>query len=331
MFTRILCAILIGHGLLAAQEKPVAEPAAGTEPTIESPVADETPLPSTPAAAGETAIVDPIADGTPSPPVPPRQLPPFKAQSTVVRRLDVVEPPPMPGLPPVTGTITQTVHLVEDPGLADPPPPLPALPVTDPAVQARMEELRVKYRETRIAFVSATVYDHSRTYLRCYPSGGGDKEVSGWSNLDFNHFSGFATYQVKGTDGEIREYALLMGIGNTDTVRTGEWMAKHGIAYEESEAPELPDLATAGPAFVITEGETPDQEAMVLIQDMHDLYRVEGARMAAAYQARVIAEEQRKAFFLAHPPKPKDVTVLFWARDHPARPTTPVKTEGGAQ
>ena len=92
-----------------------------------------------PAAA---RIIGPIADGTPSPPAPKRVLPPFKATSTVVRRVDVVEPPPMSGLPQVTGTITQTVHLVEDPGLADPvvSAPLPALPVTDPADLAATPE-----------------------------------------------------------------------------------------------------------------------------------------------------------------------------------------------
>lgn len=284
--------------------------------------------------ASETRITDPIADGTPVPPAPKRALPPFQAKSTVVRLIDVVEAPPLPGLPPVKGTITQTVHLVEDPGLPDPPPPpppLPAVPVTDPAVLARMAELREKYLDTQLAFVSATVYDHSRTYLRCYASGEARSEICGWSNLDFNHFSGFGTYQVKGADGKIRQYALLMGIGDADTQQMRASLAKHGIAYDEPEAPELPDLATAGPAFVLTEGNTTDKESVSLIQGMHDLYRVEGARMAAAYEARLIAYEQRKAFLLAHPPKPDNVTVLFWERAQPARPTTPVTMEGGAQ
>jgi len=249
----------------------------------------------------------------------------------------------MTGLPPVTGTITQTVHLVEDPGLPDPPPPLPALPVTDPAVIARMKELGQKYLPSRIAFVSATVYDHSFTYLRCYPNGEARKEICGWSNLDFNHFCGFADFQVKGQDGELRQYALLMGIGDCNTEQRSEWLARMGRTYEAPEHPELPDLATAGPAFVITEGDTTDKVNMDLMQGMHDLYRVEGVRMAAAYKARLIAYKQRKAFLLAHPPKPANVTVLFWARDHPARPTSPVAapvtatdtapvaTEGGAQ
>ncbi|MEI7955850.1 MAG: hypothetical protein WCJ66_11830 [Verrucomicrobiota bacterium] len=331
MSPRILCVILISHGLLAAQELPATENSSAAAPAVTEPATDQTPLPSVPAVSEETGVVGPISDGTPCPPAPPKPLPPFKAKSTVVRLIDVIEPPPMSGLPPVTGTITQTVHLVEDPGLADPPPPLPALPITDPAVLARMAEFRAKYRETRLAFVSATVYDHARTFLRCYPNGGADKEVSGWSNLDFNHFSGFATFQVKGRDGEIRHYALLMGIGNTDTVRTGEWLAKHGKTYTPPEFPSLPDLATAGPSFVITDDGMTDKESMDLMEGMHELYRVEGTRMAAAHEARLIAYEQRKAFLLAHPPKPNNVTVLFWERAKPARHIPAVKTEGGAQ
>ena len=282
-------------------------------------------------APATTRIPGPIADGTPPAPAPMPVLPPFKATSTVVRRVDVVEPPPMSGLPPVTGTITQTVHLVEDPGLVVPPPPLPALPVTDPVVQARMKAWREKFVAMRLAFVSATVYDHSRTFLRCYPNGGADQMVSGWSNLDFNHFSGFGIYQVEGADGKIREYVLLMGIGDSDTKQLRASHAKHGIAYEEPVAPELPDLAAAGPAFVVMNGDDADPGAVEFIQSMHDLYRVEGVRMETAYQARIKAEAERRAFLLAHPPQPADVTVLFWERAQPARPVRPVLTEGGGR
>jgi len=93
-------------------------------------------------------------------------------------------------------------------------------------------------------------------------------------------------------------------------------------------------LVASGPAFVITEGDTTDKEAMDLVQGLHDLYRAEGVRMAAAYHARVKADADRRAYLLANPPKPENVTVRFWDRDHPARPTTPsipVVTEGGGQ
>jgi hypothetical protein len=122
-----------------------------------------------------------------------------------------------------------------------------------------------------------------------------------------------------------------MGIGDINTRRSQEWMARTGKTYQAPGHPDLPDLASDGPAFVVTGGDTTDRVATEVIEGMHDLYRVEGARMAAAHESRLIAGAQRKAFLLAHPPKPEDVTVLFWERPHPARPTMPVTTEGGGQ
>jgi hypothetical protein len=258
----------------------------------------------------EAQIPGSISDGTLSEPAPKPEPIPFEVERGITRRVHVVESPEMPGLPAPEGTINVTVQLVKDPGLPDPPAPLPALPPDDAAVVARMGELTEHYSETQLIFVSAMVYDHSRTYLRCYPSGGGDKkEISAWSNLDFNHFSGFATYRVKGADGELREYGLVMGLGNED--------AKQRTEQDFPAIPLLPDLATGGPAFVITEGDGNDREAVALIEGMHDLYQVEGARMEAAYHARIKAYEERKAYLLANPPKPKDVTVRFWKRNHP--------------
>ncbi len=274
-----------------------------------------------------------ISDGTPPEPVPEPEPIDYEVQRSLTKRVHVVESPEMPGLPAPEGMINITVQLVKDPGLPDPPPPLPALPPDDPAVLARMAELREDYRETRLVFISATVYDHSRTYLRCYPSGGGDrKEISGWSNLDFNHFSVFATYQVKGEDGEMREYGLVMGLGNEDTKQRAERLANHDLEYEAPEIPKLPDLATGGPAFVITEGDATDREAVELIEGMHDLYRVEGAKMEEAYHARIKAYEKRKAYLLANPPEPEDVIVRFWKREHPVGAKSPDETqlEGGA-
>lgn len=288
-------------------------PVSAQEPTDTIPVEEQQVVI---AKAGVAQIPGNINDGTPSPPAPKPEPIEFEVLRTHTKRVHVVESPEMPGLPAPEGTINVTVQLVKDPGLPDPPPPLPALPPDDPAVLARLEELREEYKETQLVFVSATVYDHSRTYLRCYPSGGGGrKEICGWSNLDFNHFSGFATYQVKGADGELREYGLLMGIGNEDTQQRAEWLAKHDREYVAPEIPSLPELATAGPAFVISEGDTTDKEAMELIEGMHSLYRTEGARMEEAYHARVKAYEERKAFLLANPPKPKDVVIRVWNRD----------------
>lgn len=270
------------------------------------------------ATATEARIPGPISDGTPALPVPKPEPIPFEVIRSHTKRVHVVEAPEMPGVPAPEGMINLTVQLVKDPGLPDPPPPLPVLPPDDPAVLARMAELTEQYRETQLVFVSATVYDHSRTFLRCYPGGGGGrKEISAWSNLNFNYFTGFATFQFKGTDGEIRQYGFLMGLGNEDTQQRIEWLAEHDREYEAPEIPTLPDLATGGPAFIITQIDPADQEAAELIEGMHKLYRVEGARMEKAYHGRIKAYADRKAYLLANPPKPEDVTIRVWKRDAP--------------
>lgn len=264
-----------------------------------------------------TGIPGPIADGTPAAPAPKSEPLEFSVISTLDKRIEVQESSELTELPPVKGTITATVQLVEDPGLPDPPPPLPQLPVDDAAVQGRLEELRAKYQETRIAFVSATVYDHSRTLLTVYPSGEAAKSVTVWSNLDFNHFSGFSTFNVAGQDGTIRQWALLMGIGNTDTRRLSERFAQAGREYQEPKAPELPSLTFSGPSFVIAEGSEADPGGLELVQDMHALYQTEGHRMETAYVAREKAYKERKAYLIANPPVPKDVTIRFWKRNYP--------------
>lgn len=216
----------------------------------------------------------------------------------------------MPGLPPVKGTITLTVRNVADPGLPDPPPPPEPRSIEDPEVKAQLAELSAKYRETQIAFVSATVYDRNRTHLTVYPNGGIDKAVTVWSNLDFNHFSGLGSFEASETGGEVRSYSLLMGIGNENPDLRRRLLATRGLEYEGPEIPTLPD---SPPAFAIAT-KHPDTDGVKLIEDLHALYRTEGLRMAEACAAREKAYEERRAYLLANPPKPKDVTVHFWKR-----------------
>lgn len=263
-----------------------------------------------------------ISDSKPSPPAAPLVFQDFQVKSTVVRKMDVVESPPMLGLPPVEGTITATVHLVEDPKLPDPPPP--QVPPENPQMNSRIAD--PEWEWTRLVFVSATVYDHSRTLLRCHPNGNVKKEITVWSNLDFNHFSGFSTFEVKTADGKVRRYdLLLMGIGNEDTQKRAALLAKYGMEYDLAEIPQLPDDK---PAYVI-EDAAPDARAVQLVEDLHELYRNEGPRMEAAYHARIKAEAERRAFYLANPPVPEDVTMNFWQREHPVGMSADTIKKGG--
>ena len=273
------------------------------------------------AQENEAAIPGAIADGTPSPPEPPPVVPDFTVKSTVVRELEVVESPPMSGLPPVTGTIIETVHLVEDPKLPDPPPPVVAV---DSGARVHLGD---RPERPRFVFLSATVYNHSRTLLRCGTSRLPRKEITVWSNLDFNCFSGFSNFSVTDGEGEIRCYEMLgLGIGNEDTAKRAELLARHGRVYK---APEIPSIPDGEPGYVIV-SENPDPESVEIVADLHQLYRNEGTRMKEAWLARIKAEEDRRAWYLAHPPVPKDVTIHFWQRPHPVGlPVETIKKGGG--
>lgn len=256
-------------------------------------------------------------------PPPPAKKPDFHIESTQVKLVDVVESPPMAGLPPVEGTITLKVHSVADPGLPEPVrahPPREQAPdfSNDPQVLEYLAELAEERQRNRFAFVSATVYDRARTRLTFRPSGEGATVVTAWSNIDFNHFSGFGSFEAVDADGETRRYQLMLAIGNENTEQRRAWLAARKFKWD---APKIPALPDGAPAFVIvTKGPAP--ESVELLEDLHALYRDEGIRMAEIATAREKAYEERKAHLLANPPKPKDVTVRFWKRNKSASATT---------
>ena len=261
----------------------------------------------------EVEIPVPLSDGTPFLPAPKLRPIDFEILTSRTKRMSVIEASEMPDLPSIKGVISVTVQMVADPGLPDPPLPLHALLPNDLGVIASMEELRKNSRGTEFVFLSATVYDHSRTFLRIYPNGNIEDEISTWSNIDFNHFSGFSTFRVKGSDGTFRDLSLLMGISNSDSHRIRKRLAKNGHDYHEPQIPRLPDLAISGPSFVVAEGHV-DSEAMDTLSQVHDLYRNEGVRMEKAFHAREKASTARHAYLLANPPSPDDIMIRFWKR-----------------
>ena len=264
----------------------------------------------------EVEIPGPISDGKPAAPSPPPVIPRLSVIESRTLRKDVVEAPPMPGLPPVEGRISVTVSKVVDPGLPPLPKPLPPLSPTDPEVQARMEEFRERNHGFKLNFVSATVYDHSRTFLRIYPNGTPDGEVTAWTNIDFNHFCGFTSFLVTAPDGTTKDYAMLMGIGNEDTEGMEELFSESDSPYMKPEIPAMRDVAE-GPAFVIVDGKDSGSEALDTLERIHELYAKEGSRMEAAYLSREIEYKKRWDYYRANPPKPKDVVLNYWRGKRP--------------
>ncbi len=252
----------------------------------------------------------------------------FKVISSRTSEMFVSEAAEMPDLPPVEGMIKVTVQMVADPGLPDPPAPLPSLPPDDPAVIARLQELRKTYRRTDPVFLSASVYmdnkdaQEARTLLRIYPNGQMRKMVVAWSNINFLHLSGQGSYRVTYADGTQQDMGILMGISPryAQTMRRmAERAAQAGRVYHEPEIPELPDLATAGPEFLVVEGDD-DSPAMDVLEQLHDLFHGSGIKLKDQYFAREQARAERKAYLLANPEKPKDVRIRFWKRTAPHQP-----------
>lgn len=271
----------------------------------EAPPDDGTPVPN-----WDVFIPEPVADGTAAEP-PQKPVPvstPVISSNTIQRQ--VTEPSPIDGVPPVTGSINVTLQVVQAPDLPV-PPPLPPLPPTDLAVQARLQELLLTYKATELVFVSASVYDNRRTFLRIYPNGRVGDEVTAWSNLDFNVFRGRSSYRVNNSDGSTQDFHLLMGIGDIQTAAMQDSAARAGRLYQPPTIPPLPDLATSGPAFQLVAG-SDESPAMDTLEQIHDLFSIEGARLVAEHAARKQAEVEHRAELLANPPQPADVTIRYW-------------------
>lgn len=301
--------------------KPIATLLLGLAPLW----AEETPqVQGNPASLWNVELPPPIVQEAREPAPEPEPID-FHVLTSRTKEIYVRESPEMPELPPVEGPIKVTVQKVADPGLPDPPPPLPALPPDDPAVIAQLEELRETYRGTELAFVSASVVDGTRTLLTIYPNGQADNAVTAWSNVNFLHYCGQGGYRVTNDDGTTQDVSLLMGISPVNTATARRMAARAGQEYEAPEIPQLPDLATAGPAFVVVEG-AEDSPAMDVLEQVHDLYAKSGKEIEAAYIAREQARQARKEYLLANPPTPKVLTIRVWRR-------TPAQggQEGGAQ
>ncbi len=270
----------------------------------------------------DVEIPAPIVREAPAEPVQPPAPIEFEVLSSRTKEIFVQEAPEMSDLPPIEGTIKMTIQMVANPGLIDPPPPLPSLPPEDPAVIARLQELRETYRGTDLVFLSASVHlenneaENARTLLRIYPNGKAGEEVVAWSNVNFLHLTGQGGYRVTHADGTQQDMGILMGISPmySETIRRmTERAAQAGTEYNEPEIPELPDLATGGPTFVAIEGYV-DSPAMDVLEQLHDLFKGSGQKLKDQYVARELARAERKAFLLANPPKPKDVNVRVWRR-----------------
>jgi hypothetical protein len=150
--------------------------------------------------------------------------------------------------------------------------------------------------------LSATVYPGPLSFLNWthHFTDGTTCNVSGWSNIDFNHLSGFSSFLA--TDGQ--EHSFIMSIGN------------------EADSPATaPSFATTAPTFIPDQQNLP-AEALVIVDSLHKLYAIEHHKLAAAHATRVQAEAAQAAELLANPPQPKDLIIRYRIAETPLVPET---------
>jgi hypothetical protein len=237
----------------------------------------------------EARLLGDVADGKPTAAVAPKVLPKFSVQSTATYRLKDRK---------------IVMQRVADPGLPERPAPPSAKSKEElEALRASPEwqELVAKHKPTELVMLSATVVDGKATFLRWWHEG---EEFEAWSNVDFNHFSGFAEFEA----GE-KHYAYMMAVGNFSSAgdRKLTWLGKP------------PELGVDYPAFTIVKGDTAKADALAMMVSMHDLYENEREKLVAAHDSRVREQAKQEAWLKANPPKPKDTVIQFWRREAPSR------------
>ena len=228
-------------------------------------------------------LVSPVADGTPVLPAPSKELPAFTVRSTTVRQLEDRK---------------IIMQRVSDPGLPDPPPPPPATKEELEALRASPEwhQRIADHKESKSILLSASVVDGKATFVRWYHDG---EEFQAWSNVNFNHLSGFAEFESNRT-----RYSFIMAVGDISTAKGGksEWPGKP------------PELGVDYPAFTLIKGDQSKGDALAMMIALHDLYENEQDKLVAAHKGPLRASAEREAWLRANPPQPQDTVIQFWPR-----------------
>ena len=249
-------------------------------------------LPMAAMADDRATIIGGIADGTPPPPAPVKELPEVEVRETVIRELP---------------DRIVTINRVADPKLPDPRPKLPVRNDLNseeieafrasPEVQAWLEQ----QAKTTHMFISATVIDRRATLLRWWHDGA---EYQAWSNADWMILTGFSNFEKKD-----HHYTALLMAGRINSA-----------ALPPESSYRIPENLPEHPGtFIITQGDQTNHGAISGIAALHEIYRNDYARLAAAYELRERRQIEREAELKANPPAPQDVVLHYW-KVQPERP-----------
>lgn len=178
-------------------------------------------------------------------------------------------------------------------------PPTPASVQAETTIAAPVQS--GESPQSSFLFVSAEVYQDGKTQLRWESEG---EAFEAWSNVNFAHFNGSATATASGSPVSVL------------------------IAASKAEAaPETPaNFPQTAASFVLTKGDATKTASVQPIQVLHDLYKIQGTQLAAAYQARETARLAKEAVELANPPQKKDIVIKYW-RVESGNSETPTETK----
>lgn len=193
---------------------------------------------------------------------------------------------------------------------------LPPMPEPAPTVQgARNQDFSARlgdFKERHFVFVGASAFvaadapDQPRSYVRFWPTRGGEP-VGLWINANLLWMTGFAEFET----GE-KVYSLLMAISRVELKRQADIATRFRQQYQAPGIPDFPDKTKA--SFVVVEGK-PTSEDLAPIQAMVDLYNSDKERLRVAYEGRLEAAEERARELRENPPEKKNLLIRYWRLD----------------
>ena len=147
-----------------------------------------------------------------------------------------------------------------------------------------------------VVIVSATVYDGQFT------------RMTAWSNVNWNHLSGFTSFEGRNQAFSI----MIMTLGDVSRKELRKAQKSNPSIVIPQVPKELPSLSKSEPLYVITDDGNNNETCLEFLEAIHDLYVTENKRLREAYRSRESYKREKQRELLKNPPKPQDLELTFW-------------------
>jgi hypothetical protein len=300
MFPRIFCALLISHGLLAAQEPVQTEAPASDEPAITDTGNGAAPAGPLQDVAATARTFIPSSLGVPlfTPPPPP-----------VVKRLPAVRVDAAVTLLSKNAR-TLTLQRGEASTAPDLPPPPPPPPYVEPHQPTPEEIAQHIWQQRHNLNLGATIFDHKISLVNW---------IDQQSQVHYEAVCGFDIGLLAGVGGFVHngeDYSIFLVHSAFDTTSVRHFASQW--------FPKIPEVAPG--EILITRGDVKDIAATAPMTVIKEIIAAETPRLLPYQAARTTYFAASAAWNAAHPPIPRDETFVF--RPHRGSRYLPA-TEGG--